>query len=102
MKILIDENLPRYLKKVLASYDVHTVQEMGWAGIGNGALLRLAEADFDLFLTADKNLRHQQNLTGRKLSITVFPSNKLSVIKSLEDRLKTRIAQTPVESYVEL
>lgn len=57
MRILIDENLPRYLKRVWAGDEVKTVQEMGWAGIKNGELLKLAEPDFDVFLTADKNIR---------------------------------------------
>ena len=81
MRILIDESLPRYLKLVLASHDVKTVQEIGWGGIKNGPLLSLAEADFDVFLTGDKNLRYQQNLKARKLAIVVFPSNKLSVVR---------------------
>lgn len=102
MKILIDENLPRYLKRVLASYDVSTVQEMGWSGIKNGELLKLAEADFDLFLTADKNIRYQQNLTGRQLAIIVFPANQLSVVKTLENALKTQIAQIRSGDYIEL
>lgn len=102
MKILIDENLPRYLKRVLAGHDVSTVQEMGWSGIKNGELLKLAEPGFDLFLTADKNIRYQQNLTGRQLAIIVFPANKLSVVKTLETALKAQIAQTRSGSYIEL
>lgn len=102
MKILIDENLPRHLKKVLAGYDVKTAQEIGWGGIKNGALLQLAEPIFDLFLTADKNIRYQQNLKGRKLSIIVFPSNKLSVVKTLETELKIKIVQVTSGDYIEL
>jgi hypothetical protein len=62
MKILIDESLPRYLKAVLREHEVRTVQEMGWSGTKNGPLLALTEANFDLFLTADQNLRYQQGL----------------------------------------
>jgi len=102
MKILIDENLPRYLKKVLAGYDVKTVQEMGWSGVKNGDLLKLAEPDFNIFLTADKNIRYQQNLTGRLLAIIVFPSNKLSVVKRLEAQLKVKILQIASGDYIEL
>jgi hypothetical protein len=88
MKILIDESLPHYLLHMLQGYDVYTVQYMGWGGVKNGTLLRPAESQFDVFLTADKNLRYQQNLDGRTLAIIVFPSNKLSVVKSLETQLK--------------
>lgn len=102
MKILIDENLPRYLKRVLAGHNVSTVQEMGWSGIKNGELLKLAEPIFDLFLTADKNIRYQQNLKGRQLAIIVFPANRLSIVKTLETALKAQIAQIVSGSYIEL
>lgn len=102
MRILIDENLPRYLKRVLAGYEVTTVQEAGWSGIKNGALLSLAEPLFDLFLTGDKNLRYQQNLKARRLALIVFPSNKLSVVKTLETSLKLKIAQVTSSDYIEL
>ncbi len=72
MKILPDECLPRVLKKYFADYDVRTVSEMKWAGIKNGALLRLADANFDAFVTADQNVEYQQNLTGRKVAIVVL------------------------------
>jgi hypothetical protein len=102
VKILIDESLPRYLRRVLAGHEVQTVQEMGWGGVKNGPLLALAESAFDIFLTADKNLRYQQNLAGRRLVVIVFPSNKLSVVKTLEESLKSRIAQTQAGDYIEL
>jgi predicted nuclease of predicted toxin-antitoxin system len=102
MKILIDESLPRYLKRILIGYGAKTVQEMGWAGVENGALLKLAEGDFEVFLTADKNIRYQQNLEGRKLAIIEFPSNRLSVVKRLESDLKTTLEQITIGDYVAL
>nr|VFJ58152.1 MAG: hypothetical protein BECKDK2373C_GA0170839_106328 [Candidatus Kentron sp. DK] len=58
MRLLIDECLPKQLKTWLGGkHHASTVQEMGWTSIGNGKLLRLAnEADFDVFVTADKNI----------------------------------------------
>ena len=56
---------------------------MGWAGIQNGELLRRAEELFDVFITADQNLRYQQQLTGRKLAILVLPSNQVPVVAQL-------------------
>ncbi len=102
MKILIDESLPRYLKRVLADHDVQTVQDMGWAGLKNGPLLTQAASLFDLFLTADKNLRYQQNLRGRILSIIVFPSNRLRIVQTLEGKLKASIEQVTGGDYIEL
>ena len=48
---------------------------MGWTGTKNGELLRRAEAEFDVFVTADQQLRFQQNLSGRALAIIVLPTN---------------------------
>jgi len=56
MHILLDECLPRKLKRELLGHRVATVPEQGWASIKNGALLRLAEPLFDVFITADQNL----------------------------------------------
>jgi hypothetical protein len=87
LKILIDESLPRYLKQPLDAHQVFTVQEMGWTGIKNGVLLARANAEFDVLLTADQNLRYQQNLSNLNLAVIVFPSNRLSVVKALVPRL---------------
>lgn len=55
--MLLDEDLPRQLKRHLANHNTITVQEMGWAGTKNGRLLDLAtSAAFDVFITADRNL----------------------------------------------
>ena len=56
---------------------------MGWAGIQNGELLRRAEELFDVFITADQNLRYQQQLTGLKLAILVLPSNQVPAVAQL-------------------
>lgn len=74
MKLLLDESLPRGLKTLLSPHSVATVQEKGWAGKSNGELLRLAEEEFDVFLTADQNLEYQQNLAGYTLAIAVLVS----------------------------
>jgi hypothetical protein len=71
-RVLLDENLPRLLKRELPGVEVHTVAEMGWAGIKNGKLLRLAEAEFDLFVTADQNLSYQQPVTTFQLGLAVL------------------------------
>lgn len=75
MKVLLDECTPRVVKKRIPAHDIRTVQEMGWAGIKNGELLTLAEPLFEVFVTTDKNLRYQQNLSQRKLAFILLPSN---------------------------
>lgn len=72
MRVLLDECLPRRLKRHLTGHTARTVAEMGWNGLKNGALLARAEGSFDVFLTGDQNLPYQQNLAGRKLSIVIL------------------------------
>lgn len=71
-RVLLDENLPRLLKWELSGFDVRTVAEVGWAGVKNGRLLRLAAAEFDVFVTADRNLSFQQPVTTFDLGIVVL------------------------------
>jgi hypothetical protein len=78
---------------------------MGWAGVKNGELLRRAEGQFDLFLTADKNLRYQQNLKGRRLAILLLPTNRLKVLQKMTVDIEAAIAfVVPGEpdQYIEL
>ena len=85
MRLLLDESLPRKLKECLAPHKVRTVPEMGWAGKTNGALLRLAEQEFEVFLTADQKLPNQQDLPAFSIAVVVFAavSNRLRDIEPL-------------------
>jgi hypothetical protein len=74
MKILFDHGTPAPLRHHLAGHEVSTAYEMGWANLQNGDLLAAAEKAFGGFITTDKNLRYQQNLTGRQLAILVLPT----------------------------
>ena len=68
MKILLDENAPTGLRRILAGHQVRTAPEMGWARYANGQLLDEAEkAGFEALITGDRSLPYQQNLTGRTL-----------------------------------
>ena len=69
MKILFDQGTPAPLRHALTGHTVCTAFELGWAQLGNGDLLIAAEASFDVLVTTDRNLRHQQNLSGRRLAI---------------------------------
>ncbi|HET7698374.1 MAG TPA: DUF5615 family PIN-like protein [Vicinamibacterales bacterium] len=64
MRVLLDECIPRRLKRELVGHDVKTAPEMGWASKKNGELLALAAVEFDILLTSDRNLSHQQNLSA--------------------------------------
>ena len=89
MKLLLDECIDRRLGKELIGYDVKTVPQMGWAGIKNGQLLALAEAEFDVFITVDRNLSFQQNLPQFTLAVLILqaPSNRLADLKPLAPKI---------------
>jgi predicted nuclease of predicted toxin-antitoxin system len=81
MKILIDECVPAGLSPVLRQrgYECDTVRDAGYGSKKNGELLRLAEGKWDVFLTIDKNIKYQQNVSGRKIAILILRvrSNRL-------------------------
>jgi predicted nuclease of predicted toxin-antitoxin system len=75
MKILLDECVSKKLKLHFPGFDVYTVSELGWSGVKNGQLMTLcAEHAFDVLLTIDKNMMHQQNLEKYPLTIVVLNS----------------------------
>src|SRR5258705_2597062 len=72
MRVLLDECVPRPLKRALPDHLVSTVGEMRWRGIENGELLALVrEAGFEAFVTVDQNLAYQQNLQAAGLRIVI-------------------------------
>jgi len=74
MKILIDECLPDELKETVAAmgHECQTVRRAGYGSKKNGELLTLAECQWDVLLTSDRNIKYQQNLTGRSVSILIL------------------------------
>ncbi len=85
MCVLLDECLPRKLKTDLQVHDTRTVPEMGWAGKTNGELLHLAAQQFDVFLTIDRSLDFQQNLSLIRIIIItlVARTNRLEDLRPL-------------------
>lgn len=85
MRVLLDECLPKKLKREVEADFVQTVPEAGWASKKNGELLRLAEANFDVLLTNDQNMEHQQNLRKFDLAfiLLVAPTNDIEDLKPL-------------------
>ncbi len=85
-RILLDENIDSFLKALFVTeFEVMTVRERGWNGKKNGELLRLAQKEFDVFVTMDKNLEHQQNLKALNLGVIVLQarSNAYPVVAPL-------------------
>jgi predicted nuclease of predicted toxin-antitoxin system len=89
LKILLDHNLDRRLKQYLTAFEVSTTNEQDWSDLSNGELLSVAERNgFDTLVTADSNIKHQQNFTGRSISVLILraPNNRLTThLKMLDD-----------------
>jgi hypothetical protein len=82
MRVILDECLPRPLSALLTGHEVKTVRQMRWQGKENGELLALVARHFDVFITVDQSLPHQQNLKRVKLALLILKtrSNKLEDI----------------------
>ena len=83
------------MRRLLSPHSVTSAQAQGWSGIRNSELLRRAEAEFDLFITSDQNMRYQQNLTGQRIAILELSTNDLrriiaaaALIKEAVDKIQ--------------
>ena len=85
MRVLLDECVPRALRNDIPGHKVRTVAEVGWAGVKNGELLRLAATEFDVLITVDRNLEYQQSFKGVSLAVIVIhaSSNDIIVLRPL-------------------
>lgn len=87
MKIILDESVPQKLRLLIEGHTVVTVAFQGWSGLKNGALLKAAEeAGYELFITADQEIRYQQNFTGRKMALLVFEHEQLGLHRSSDHK----------------
>jgi len=75
---------------------------MGWGGLKNGDLLREAERQFEVFISTDQNLKHQQQVIGRKLAILVLPTNDWPTIRSKGADIDPRVATLKPGDFIEL
>jgi predicted nuclease of predicted toxin-antitoxin system len=94
MKVLLDECLPKKLKNHINADFVRTVPEAGWAGKQNGELLRLAESEFDVLVTNDQNIEHQQVIERFDLAFVVLvaPTNDIVDLIPLMPELNTIVS----------
>ena len=88
MKILFDHGTPVPLRHALTAHSISTAFEMGWAELDNGDLLKAAESPLDILVTTDQNLRHQQNLSGRRLAILVLRTTSWRRIRANLERVR--------------
>ena len=103
MKILFDQGAPAPLKDFLPNHDVSTAYELGWSPLQNGELLSAAESNgFEVFITTDTNLRYQQNLIQRKISIVVLSTTSWPRIKPNTSKIIDAVNQSTNNSFIEV
>ncbi len=103
MRVLFDQGAPVPLRGRLPDHRVETAYERGWSNLRNSALLDRAEAEgFELLVTTDQSLRHQQNLTGRRLSVLVLMSTSWPRIEARADRIVAAIERIAPGECVEV
>ena len=90
------------LRDHLSEYTVQTAFELGWSNLENGALLSAAEDSFDLLITTDQQLRYQQNLAGRKLSVLVLMTTSWPRIKEEVSGITQAVRQISIGEYREI
>jgi predicted nuclease of predicted toxin-antitoxin system len=102
MRILFDQGTPAPLRKFLAPHTISTAAEMGWSDLENGDLIAAAEKEFDAFVTTDKNIGYQQNLSGRSLAILVLPTTSWPKLKERTSEISKAMDVLVPGAFVEL
>lgn len=104
MLILFDHGTPKGLARALVGHTVHTAQSRGWGTLSNGALLDAAEeAGFELLLTTDRRIRHQQNLQVRRIALVVLSgATKWRLVQQHAERIHTAVDCAAPGSYTEV
>ena len=101
MLILFDHGTPAPLRAFLQGHTVKKTIDLGWDRLTNGELLAEAEAaGFDLLVTTDKNIRHQQNLTGRRIAIVVLGNPRWPVLRLHVQQVVSAVNVAAPGSYV--
>jgi hypothetical protein len=95
VRVLLDECVPRKLRAELAEHEVHTVTEIGWSGIKNGALLSRAAEAYDVVVTVDRSIEFQQNLVELPIAVIVIAShsNDISTLRPLMAQVRPLLHQ---------
>jgi hypothetical protein len=93
VKVLFDQGVPAPLRGALPAHTVSTAFEMGWSELANGALLKAADAQFDVLITTDRNFSYQQNLSGLRLAVLVLPTTNWPTLRQHQDRIAVAVEQ---------
>jgi predicted nuclease of predicted toxin-antitoxin system len=81
MRVLLDECVPRQLRRDLEGFEIKTVKDMGWTGVKNGALLTIASNEFDAVFTVDRGMEQAHNRLGARLGLVILAANTTDPVK---------------------
>ena len=103
MRILFDQGTPAPLRAHLTGHSVDTAFERGWSNLRNGELLDRAEADgYQLLITTDQSLRHQQSLSHRRLGVLVLLAASWPRVRLRVDDIRAAVGRTRLGTFVEV
>lgn len=103
MLVLFDQSTPVPLRPFLTGHTVETAWQRGWDKLKNGDLLKAAEeAGFEVLVTPDKNIRHQQNLKNYKIAIVVLGNPQWPVLRHHVDRVVAAVDGAQPGTYCEV
>lgn len=103
MLILFDHGTPRGIARFLPGHTITRARQRGWDRLSNGDLLAEAErAGFEVFLTADKNIRYQQNLAGRRIAVVVLSTPQWPPVRLRIAEIAAAVNAATLGSYMEV
>jgi len=103
MRVLFDQATPVPIRPFLEGHTVRTAAQQGWDRLKNGELLDVAEqAGFDVFLTTDKNIRYQQNLTGRRIAVILLGRQQWPELRRHLELVVAAVSAARPGSYAEV
>lgn len=103
MKILFDNGTPRPIARSLMGHEIAFARRIGWHELENGDLIRQAEeAGYEVLISTDKNIRYQQNLTGRKIALVILGIQQWPLVKLHLDKIAAAVDAATPGSYTEV
>jgi predicted nuclease of predicted toxin-antitoxin system len=103
MKILFDNGAPKPIARCLTGHEITYARRIGWHELENGELIQIAEeAGYEVLLSTDKNIRYQQNLSGRKIALVILGNSQWPAVRLYLDRIAAAVNACTPGSYAEV
>ena len=103
MKILFDNGTPKPIARSLTGHQITYARRIGWHQMGNRELIQQAEeAGYEVLLSTDKNIRYQQNLTGRKIALVILGNQQWPLVKLHLDKIAAAVNAATPGSFTEV